>query len=364
MDSFASSMATLIPEISPEMLRLIAEIEEFRGRWGGLKLRTHSSESLEQMRRLATIASIGASTRIAGSTLSNQEVATLLADPERRPLSSQDEEAVADVAGYADAMSLVKDSWDSITVSEEHLRQLHAVLLQHSGKGEAHQLRGEYKRIPNHVAVVDESGKPTGLVLETSSPAETPRKMERLLGWHAEAERSGELHPLLVTGMFIAWFLAIHPFEEGNGRLSRILTTLLLLRAGYAHVTYASLEQIIEGTIAFHDAALLKTQQTLNSPLPDWGAWLLFFLRSLVRQKDQLVARMEASEKVIPELTELASRVIRLLGDVPALSVAAAVQATGANRNTVKATLRNLAARELLVARGKGRGAHYTLGNR
>ena len=361
MGSFASSMAALIPEISPEMLRLIAEIEEFRGRWGGLKLRTHSSESLEQMRRLATISSIGASTRIAGSTLSDQEVGTLLTDPERRPLSNQDE---AGVAGYADAIHLVMDSWDSLTVSEEHLRQLHAVLLQHSPKDEAHQLGGEYKRIPNHVAVVDESGNPTGLVLETSSPAETPRKMERLLGWHAEAERSGELHPLLVTGMFIAWFLAIHPFEEGNGRLSRILTTLLLLRAGYAHVTYASLEQIIEGTMAFHDAALRKTQQTLNSPLPDWGAWLLFFLRSLVRQKDQLVARMEASEKVIPELTELASRLIRLLGNVPALSVAAAVQATGANRNTVKATLRNLAARELLVARGKGRGAHYTLGNR
>lgn len=357
-------MAALIPEISPEMLRLIAEIEEFRGRWGGLKLRTHSSESLEQMRRIATISSIGASTRIAGSTLSDQEVATLLADPERRPLSNQDEAAVADVAGYADAMSLVLDSWDSLTVSEEHLRQLHAVLLQHSPTGEAYQLRGEYKRIPNHVAVVDESGEPTGSILETSSPAETPRKMERLLGWHADAERSGELHPLLVTGMFIAWFLAIHPFEEGNGRLSRILTTLLLLRAGYAHVTYASLEQIFEGTMASHDAALRKTQQTLNSPLPDWGAWLLFFLRSLVRQKDQLMARMESREKVLPELTELGSRLIRILGDVPALSVAAAVQATGANRNTVKATLRNLAERELLVARGKGRGSHYTLATR
>jgi Fic family protein len=250
-------------------------------------------------------------------------------------------------------------------VSEEHLRQLHAVLLQHSAKdGEDPHLRGAYKRIPKHVAMVDESGEPTGSFLETSSPAETPRKMERLLGWHVDAERSGELHPLLVTGMFIAWFLAIHPFEDGNGRLSRILTTLLLLRAGYAHVSYASLEQIIEGSTAFHDAALRKTQQTLNSPLPDWGAWLLFFLRSLVRQKDQLMARMEASEKVLPALTELGSRLIRLLGDVPALSVAAAVQSTGANRNTVKATLRNLAARELLVARGKGRGAHYTLSSR
>jgi Fic family protein len=355
-------MLALIPEISPEMLMLIAEIEEFRGRWGALKLTNHSSESLEQMRRLATIASIGASTRIAGSTLSDQEVATLLADPERRPLSSQDE---ADAAGYADAIHLVMDSWDSLTVSEEHLRQLHAVLLQHSAKdGEDPHLRGAYKRIPNHLAMVDESGEPTGSFLETSSPAETPRKMERLLGWHAEAERSGELHPLLVTGMFIAWFLAIHPFDEGNGRLSRILTTLLLLRAGYTHVTYASLEQIIEGSMAFHDAALRKTQQTLNSPLPDWGAWLLFFLRSLARQKDQVMRVMEAREKVIPELTELASRLILLLGDVQALSVAAAVQATGANRNTIKATLRNLAARELLVARGKGRGAHYALASR
>ena len=357
-------MATLIPEISPEMLKLIAEIEEFRGRWGAhsLTLRSHSLVSLGQMRRLATISSIGASTRIAGSSLSDQEVATLLANPERRPLSSKDEQ---EVAGYADAIHRVLDSWDSLTVSEEHLQQLHAVLLQHSAKDdEDHHLRGEYKRISNHVAVVDKSGEPTGTILETSSPAETPRKMERLLGWHAEAERSGELHPLLVTGMFIAWFLAIHPFDEGNGRLSRILTTLLLLRAGYAHVTYASLEQNIEGSVAFHDAALRKTQQTLNSPLPDWGSWLLFFLRSLARQKDQLMTRMEASEKVVPELTELASRLIRLLGDVPALSVAAAVQATGANRNTVKATLRNLAARELLVARGKGRGAHYTLSSR
>jgi Fic family protein len=184
--------------------------------------------------------------------------------------------------------------------------------------------------------------------------------MEKLLGWLEESRLSGELHPFLVTGMFVVWFLAIHPFQEGNGRLSRLLTTQLLLRAGYSHVPHASLERVLEENAEDYHASLRQTQLTLKSPSPDWAPWLLFFLRSLVLQKNRLVIQTESRAVILPDLSPLAGRLLHLIREVPSLSVAEAVRATGANRHTAKASLRHLAARGLIEARGRGRGAHYT----
>jgi Fic family protein len=137
-----------------------------------------------------------------------------------------------EVAGYAYVMDQVFDAFDQIPVTENMIGQLHQDLLRYSTKDERH--RGHYKTLPNHVAAFDADGKEIGIVFQTTSPFDTPREMESLVAWFTKADRERSLHPLLLIGSFIVVFLAIHPFQDGNGRLSRVLTTLMLLRAAYA----------------------------------------------------------------------------------------------------------------------------------
>src|SRR5262249_586426 len=138
---------------------------------------------------------------------------------------------------------------------------------------------------PNNVGAFDASGKMIGIVFETATPFDTPRRMAELVGWLKDARELHRLHPLLITGVFIVVFLEIHPFQDGNGRLSRILTTLLLLQADYAYVPYSSLESVIEHNKEGYYLALRQTQKTIHAAAPDWEPWLTFFLRALQHQK-------------------------------------------------------------------------------
>ena len=203
----------------------IAEIDEFKGAWRALG--TLAPERLNSLRRVATIESIGSSTRIEGSKLSDRDVERLLANLEINSFSTRDEQ---EVAGYAEVMELVFRAWPDIHFTENHIRQLHRDLLAYSDKDERH--RGSYKTTSNSVAAFDVDGRQIGIVFETATPFDTPRLMAELVAWLKDAREAGRLHPLLVIGVFVVVFLAIHPFQDGNGRLSRILTTLLLLQAG------------------------------------------------------------------------------------------------------------------------------------
>jgi Fic family protein len=225
--------------ISAEMLRLVSEIDEFKGHWRIWQSLT--PDRLQGLRRVATIESIGSSTRIEGSRLSDREVEALLSRLETQSFATRDEQ---EVAGYAFVMEQVFAHFSEIPVTANMLKQLHRDLLQYSTKDERH--RGEWKSLPNHVAAFAADGRELGIVFETSSPFDTPKHMDALLDWHRRAEADTGLHPLLRIGIFAVIFLAVHPFQDGNGRLSRILTTLLLLRAGYGHVPYSSMESIIE----------------------------------------------------------------------------------------------------------------------
>jgi Fic family protein len=211
-------------QISLDTLNIIAQIDEFKGAWRALG--TLAPERLSALRQVATIESIGSSTRIEGSKLSDREVKQLLSNLKIKSFNTRDEQ---EVAGYAEVMELIFQSWENIPLTENHIKQLHCDLLIYSQKDERH--RGEYKKSPNSVAAFDENGKKIGIVFETATPFETPRLMTELIDWY-NAEK--QLHSLLIIGIFIVVFLEIHPFQDGNGRLSRILTTLLLLQAGYA----------------------------------------------------------------------------------------------------------------------------------
>ncbi|OXT02750.1 AsnC family transcriptional regulator [Notoacmeibacter marinus] len=343
-------------EITPEILSLIAEIDEFKGAWRALG--TLAPERLSALRRVATIESIGSSTRIEGAKLSDKEVEQLLTNIEIRKFDTRDEQ---EVAGYAQVMETVFANFDAIELTENHIKQLHRDLLAHSAKDERH--RGEYKTNTNHVSAFDEEGKEIGVVFETATPFDTPRLMSELIQWTSAALDTAKLHPLLVIGIFTVVFLEIHPFQDGNGRLSRILTTLLLLRAGYVYVPYSSLESIVENSKEGYYLALRQTQRTIRSPKPNWQPWTVYFLRALQQQKQRLQKKIERERIVMDTLPELSLQILEAVKDRGHITIGEIVKITGANRNTIKKHLAALVAANHIVQHGIGKGTWYSQGD-
>lgn len=341
--------------VGQDLLQLIAEIDEFKGRWQALK--ALSPERLQQLRKVATIESVGSSTRIEGAKLTDKQVDTLLSSLSSTSFETRDEQ---EVAGYAEAMDLVFQASDDLHLTENHIRQLHQTLLRHSVKDERH--RGSYKTLPNHVVAKDASGKEIAVVFETATPFDTPGEMEALVHWGAKAFDESAMHPLLIIAVFNVVFLAIHPFQDGNGRLSRILTTLLLLRTGYEYVPYASLESVVEENKDLYYKALRRTQTTLKDNTPDWEPWLGFFLRCLKKQKSNLATKVEREKTASDiELPLLSIQVLELFKEHERLTIAQMVESTGANQNTLKVRLRELVNEGRIQRHGKARATWYCL---
>jgi Fic family protein len=339
-------------QITPEVLGLIARTDEFKGAWRALG--TLAPDRLSALRRVATIESIGSSTRIEGSKLSDREVEHLLSNLAIKKFETRDEQ---EVAGYAELMDLMFRAWEDIPFDERHLQQLHQILLQHSQKDEWH--RGRYKTNANSVAAFDENGVQIGIVFETATPFDTPRLMTELVTWVNDEREKAVLHPLLVTAIFIVVFLEIHPFQDGNGRLSRVLTTLLLLQAGYAYIPYSSLESVVEANKDAYYLALRQTQSTIRTDAPNWQPWLVFFLRSLSEQVRRLEKKIEREKIVLAALPTLSLLIVEFAREHGRVTMAEAIKLTGASRNTLKQHFRDLIKRGHLEQHGSGRGVWY-----
>ena len=341
-------------KITSEILSAIARIDEFKGAWRALG--SLAPDRLQALRRVATIESIGSSTRIEGSQLSDREVEKLLANLEIKSFGTRDEQ---EVAGYAELMELVFSAWQDIPFNENHIKQLHQTLLRHSEKDARH--RGQYKTHTNSVAAFDETGAQIGIVFETASPFDTPRMMAELIDWLSQERDKAHLHPLLIIAIFAVVFLEIHPFQDGNGRLSRVLTTLLLIQAGYAYVPYSSLESVIEANKEGYYLALRQTQGSIRTAAPDWQPWLLFFLRSLSEQVRRLEKKVEREKIVLAALPQLQLQIVEFAREHGRVTIGNAILLTGASRNTLKQHFRSLVERGHLKQQGGGRGVWYEL---
>ena len=338
--------------ITAEILALISNIDEFKGAWRAFG--TISPERLDALRKVATIESVGSSTRIEGSKLSDREVQALLANLEMKSFKTRDEQ---EVAGYAEVMDLIFTSWEHISFTENHIKQLHRDVLVHSSKDEHH--RGMYKTNSNNVGAFDENGNQIAVVFETATPFDTPRLMSELVAWYRAEKESTTLHPLLALAIFVVTFLEIHPFQDGNGRSSRVITTLLLLQAGYAYVPYSSLESVIEQNKREYYIALRGTQGTIRTDAPNWQPWILFFLRSLHAQVKRLEKKVELEKVLLAVLPELSLNILELVRARGRITTQSAVELTGANRSTIKLHLQKLVNAGHLVQRGAGRGVWY-----
>lgn len=350
MLSQSAFQPTLTPAEIAELTRLLGEIDEFKGRWR--KLGEIRAERLASLRQVTTIESAGSSTRIEGAQLSDDEVARVLQGLRVDSFRERDE---AEVRSYAELLQTIFDHYPDIPLTENHIKQLHKILLERVEKDERH--RGEYKKLENHVEARHPDGR-VEIIFRTAPPFDTPRLMADLVATVNDALGGEGAHPLVVIARFLVEFLAIHPFQDGNGRLSRALTTLLMLKAGYEYVPYASVERLIEEHKVAYYHALRTSQAAMLRDPSDFGTWLLFFVRMLQSQKRTLAGKLEV-ERSIVRLTEVQVRVLEFVerrGRATATEAAAAVAIPS---RAARYHLGLLVERGLLDEYGERKGRHY-----
>lgn len=260
-----------------EIWNMIAQIDQLKGQWiAGAKL---SPQVLGRLKHSVLITSTGASTRIEGAHLSDTDVEKLMSGIAMQKFSNRDR---SEVKGYFELLSNVFDSWEQLRFTESTIKHFHKELLKYTEKDERH--RGEYKKKENKVMMVDASGKAIGILFDTTPAYLAPIEMLAIVEWTQNAVREKRYHPLLVIGNFIVEFLNIHPFEDGNGRLSRILTNLSLLKENYLYMPYVSHEKLIEENKQEYYLSLRKSQKTFKSRNENILPWLDFFLSVLLKQ--------------------------------------------------------------------------------
>lgn len=333
-----------------EVLRLLGEIDEFKGHWR--KLREIRAERLGELRQITTIESAGSSTRIEGAELSDADVARVLSGLSVDSFRARD---ASEVLGYGELLQTIFDHYDGIPLEERFVKQLHGILLAHS-EADAWQ-RGQYKKNENHVEARYPDGR-VEIIFRTATPFDTPRLMAELLAETNIALTSGELHPLVVVTRFIVEFLAIHPFQDGNGRLARALTSLLLLRAGYDYVPYASLERVIEENKPAYYAALRAAQHALRQNDQAFGDWLLFLLRALYAQKQNLIAKLDLERSML-QLSELQDRILSVIDQQGAIGSTKLAETLKQPARTIRYHLNVLISRGLIAPIGEKRARRY-----
>ena len=352
----ASERQSLLPrgEIVPSatVIRIIGEIDQFNGRW--LATQSLAPQLLSALEHAALVSSTGSSTRIEGTQLDNVAVERVMAEKDTGALAAGDEQ---DVAGYAAALREVIRSYPSIEVSEDQIRYLHSTMLQYGSKDNEH--RGRYKIMPNVVTAFDQVSKRQVVWLRAVPPEDTPRLMKELVAWFNAENDAGQQHALLLIAAFIVVFLAIHPFQDGNGRISRILTTLLLLKAGYTYVPYSAMESIIEDNKHDYYHALHFTQQTLPTLHQNWHPWLNFFVTTARQQKNSLAAKLATEQSLLGTLSPVARQILEFVSSKGDASVGEIIVGLGIARNVARTQLRNLITQQYLEMAGKGRAARY-----
>lgn len=342
--------------ITSDILNKIAEIDRFAGSWSSDELKLTPAD-LKSMKRVATIESVGSSNRIEGNKMTDAEIEALFSNIDKKSFSSRDEE---EVAGYSDLINTIFENYEDIPLTENYIKQLHQILLKYSQKDERH--RGEYKTDTNRVAAYDAAGRETGTIFETAAPFDTPRLMRELVQWTNDTLSDHFLHPLIVIGVFVVHFLSIHPFLDGNGRLSRALTVLLMLKSKYGYMPYASMESVIEANKDAYYRALRGTQKTIWSDKTDYEPWLSFFMTSLQKQKRTLESKIQKLQQSnIDKLSSTARQILDVFSGTPELTMAELVRKTGKTEITIRKSVQNLVKKGFLTKLGTTRGAFYTI---
>lgn len=350
-----SKLDTRINQLSPEsvsrILSAVAKIDELKGQWfAGTKLHP---QILGSLRQSVLITSTGASTRIEGARLSDEDIEKLMRGISIQKFRDRD---VQEVKGYYELLVHVFDSRQTFRLTESLIKSFHKELLKYGDKDLFHM--GEYKKKENKVVMIDEAGQSIGVLFDTTPAYLTPTAMQELVEWTQDALVRKIQHPLLIISSFLIEFLKIHPFEDGNGRLSRILTNVLLLQAGYSYIPYISHEKLIEDNKPDYYMALRKSQNTFGTDDENLEPWLSFFLE-IVLQQSTLAVKLITDERVEKILSKNQLAIWQYIQDKGEVTMGDIVRDAGVSRATAKQSVLKLQDIEKIEMLGVGRGARY-----
>lgn len=336
------------------ILQLIGYIDGFKGKWDIAEKR--ENRYLKELRKIATIESIGSSTRIEGATLTDQEVKELLKNVKIAKLKTRDEQ---EVIGYYEVLELIYDNYSGIRLSESYIKQLHQMLLKYSIKDERH--RGTYKFLSNKVVATYPTGEQR-TIFATTEPALVATEMQELVEWTNEQLEQKTIHQLIVVGSFIYDFLSIHPFQDGNGRLSRLLTTLCLLQNDYSFIQYISFENHIEQNKKAYYEALMNGQKNRGTDNERIDLWLVFFLESLKTLTEKLEQKYDVFKSKGGYLNDRQKKIKDFISNNQPIKVSdLAKQFPEIGLSTLKKDLQYLRDEQVLTMIGKGKGSVYIL---
>lgn len=340
-----------LKSISSQLWTKIAQIDELKGRWvAGVQLNSHV---LSRLKRSILITSTGASTRIEGARLSDEDIEKLMRGLDIQKFTDRDKQ---EVKGYFELLENVFNAWKSIKFSESAIKHFHKELLKYVRKDKIH--RGEYKKTENKVHMIDKEGQSIGILFDTTKAYLTPKEMQELVEWTKDAFREKKIHHLLIIANFIVEFLQIHPFQDGNGRVSRILTNLLLLKSGYLYMPYVSHEKFIEDNKPNYYMALRKSQKTFKTSREIIEPWLDFFLEILFQQSKKAIALL--SEENIEKILSVKQLTVwKYFQTVEETTPKEIVQQTKISRPTVNQIIDKLIRLKKIERLGQGRSTRY-----
>ena len=347
-------LLTFNVKTAQKLFAAAARIDQFRGKWQFIEQK--DNRYLRALRSLATIQSIGSSTRIEGSTLTNTEVERLLKSMKITQFKTREEQ---EVVGYYEALELILDQFEFIELSVSNIKALHNSLMKHSEKDQKH--KGEFKKFSNQVVAKYLDGT-VRTIFNTTEPLLVDKVMDELVEWTNSQLANKDFHKLFCIGTFVYEFLSIHPFQDGNGRLSRLLTSLLLLREGYGFVQYVSFENIIELTKKDYYRSLMAGQQNRNTEGEIIGEWMLFFLNSLETLYQKLEEKYSRYLNIGGYLNQRQQQLLAFIREKKDIKLADAVALfTDVSSRSVQRDLALLESEGLIEQSGRGKALIYSV---
>lgn len=342
-----------LQNIPTDVWKGIAAIDELKGRW--IASASLHPQVLTRLKRSVLITSTGASTRIEGAVMSDEDIEKLMRGISIEKFKDRD---VQEVKGYFELLKNVFDSWQTLSFSENAIKHFHKELLKYVEKDELH--RGNYKTMENKVHMIDEKGQSIGVLFDTTPAYLTTISMQELVEWTQKALREKSYHPVLTIGNFIVEFLQIHPFQDGNGRLSRILTNLLLLKEGYLYIPYISHEKLIEDNKLDYYLALRNSQKTFNSQKENITPWMQFIVKIILLQSQMAVDLLtfETVEKILSPIQLKVWNYFLKVKQVTPLEISKNINVA---RPTVNQVLSKLLKLKRIERIGLGRSTRYVL---
>lgn len=332
--------------LSARQASSLKAIGEFKGKQALFARQT--PELLESLRRVAQIESAESSNRIEGVTAPRARVEAIV-ENEAKPEDRSEQE----IAGYRDALERIHESSRHMALTGPSILQLHAMMCRYLPSG-----GGEWKRVDNRIIEANPDGSIKEIRFEPVSAADTPDAMERFSLNYAKATQLERLEPLIVIPLAVFDFLCIHPFQDGNGRMSRLITLLLLYHFGYEVGRYISLERIVEESKLTYYETLKESSQKWHEGEHDPHPWLNYFWGVLIRAYREFEERVgQIREKKLSKSEQIRLAVERRVGPFAISEIEK--ECPHISREMIRIVMRELRDEGTIVVEGKGRGAKW-----